>query len=28
MPNLPTSDPQVEGAIWNDNGVLKISAGE
>lgn len=26
--NLPTSDPQVEGALWNDNGVLKISAGE
>ena len=22
---LPTSDPQVEGAIWDDNGVLKIS---
>ena len=28
LPNLPTSDPEVEGAIWNDNGVLKISAGE
>lgn len=27
-PNLPTSDPQVAGALWNDNGVLKISAGE
>lgn len=26
--NLPTSDPGVEGAVWNDNGVLKISAGE
>ena len=26
--DLPTSDPQVEGALWNDNGVLKISAGE
>ena len=25
--NLPTSDPQVEGQLWNDNGVLKISAG-
>lgn len=24
---LPTSDPGVEGALWNDNGVLKISAG-
>lgn len=28
MPDLPTSDPQVEGALWNDNGVLKISAGQ
>ena len=27
MKNLPTSDPQVEGQLWNDNGVLKISAG-
>lgn len=26
--NLPTSDPEVEGALWNDNGTLKISAGE
>ena len=26
--NLPTSDPQVEGTLWNDSGVLKISAGE
>lgn len=26
--NLPTSDPQVTGALWNDNGVLKISAGQ
>ena len=26
--HLPTSDPEVEGAVWNDNGVLKISAGE
>ena len=26
--NLPTSDPGVKGAVWNDNGVLKISAGE
>lgn len=25
---LPTSDPGVAGALWNDNGVLKISAGE
>ena len=24
---LPTSDPGVEGALWNDNGTLKISAG-
>ena len=26
--NLPTSDPGVEGALWNDNGTLKISAGK
>lgn len=25
--NLPTSDPNVEGRIWNDNGTLKVSAG-
>ena len=25
---LPTSDPQVAGQLWNDNGTLKISAGE
>ena len=25
--NLPTSDPNVSGAIWNDNGTLKISNG-
>lgn len=25
--NLPTSNPGVAGALWNDNGVLKISAG-
>lgn len=25
---LPTTDPQVENQLWNDNGVLKISAGE
>lgn len=28
IPNLPTSDPQVAGQLWNDNGVLKVSAGE
>lgn len=27
LPNLPTSDPQIAGRLWNDNGVLKISAG-
>ena len=27
MPSLPTSNPGVEGALWNDNGVLKISSG-
>ena len=25
---LPDSDPQVAGAVWNDNGTLKISAGQ
>lgn len=25
--NLPTSDPSVAGLIWNDSGVVKISAG-
>jgi hypothetical protein len=25
---LPTEDPEVAGALWNDNGTLKISAGE
>lgn len=25
--NLPTTDPHVAGALWNDNGTLKISAG-
>ena len=24
---LPTSDPEVAGALWNDSGALKISAG-
>ena len=27
MPNLPTSDPSLNGQLWNDNGVLKISNG-
>jgi hypothetical protein len=27
MPNLPTSNPAVAGQLWNDSGVLKISAG-
>lgn len=25
--NLPTVDPEVSGALWNDSGVLSISAG-
>lgn len=25
--NIPTSDPSVAGALWNDSGTLKISAG-
>lgn len=27
MPNLPTSDPGVAGRLWNNSGVLTISAG-
>ena len=27
MPNLPTSDPNVAGQLWNDSGTLKVSAG-
>lgn len=27
MGDLPTSDPEEEGYLWNDNGVLKISQG-
>jgi len=27
MPNLPTSDPAVANALWNDSGTLKVSAG-
>lgn len=27
LKNLPTSNPQVAGALWNDNGTLKISSG-
>jgi hypothetical protein len=27
MPGLPTSDPEVEGQLWNDSGSLKVSAG-
>ena len=27
MPNLPTTDPVLGGALWNDSGILKISAG-
>jgi hypothetical protein len=28
MANLPTSDPAVDGQLWNSNGTLKVSAGE
>lgn len=24
---LPTTDPQVAGALWNDSGTVKVSAG-
>ena len=27
LSNLPTSDPTVAGALWNDSGTLKVSAG-
>jgi len=27
MTNLPTSDPLVAGALWNDSGTVKVSAG-
>lgn len=27
LPNLPTSDPQVAGALWSDGGVVTVSAG-
>ena len=27
MTNLPTSDPSVAGQLWNDSGILKVSAG-
>lgn len=27
LPNLPTVDPMVAGALWNDAGTLKVSAG-
>jgi hypothetical protein len=27
MPNLPTADPHIAGALWNDAGTVKVSAG-
>lgn len=27
MPNLPTTNPAVAGALWNDGGTVKVSAG-
>ena len=27
LPSIPTSNPGVAGAVWNDNGTLKISSG-
>jgi len=24
---LPTTDPEIEGALWNDGGVVRVSAG-
>lgn len=26
--DLPTTDPQVAGELWNDSGTVKVSAGE
>lgn len=26
LPNIPTSDPNVNGQVWSDNGVLKVSS--
>ncbi len=27
FPNLPTSDPNIDGALWSDSGTIKISSG-
>ncbi|AZI37073.1 hypothetical protein NT2_01_04680 [Caenibius tardaugens NBRC 16725] len=27
LANLPTADPEVEGALWNNGGVLAVSEG-
>jgi len=27
LPNLPTADPHVAGQVWNNAGVLTVSAG-
>jgi hypothetical protein len=27
LPNLPTADPLVAGQLWNDGGILTVSAG-
>jgi len=27
LPDLPTSDPGVAGALWSDGGIVKVSAG-
>lgn len=27
VPNIPTSDPSIAGAIWSNSGVLTVSAG-
>ena len=27
LTNLPTSDPSIAGAVWNDGGTLKVSSG-
>ena len=27
LPNLPVADPTIAGALWNDGGTVKVSAG-
>jgi len=27
MPNIPTADPEVVGALWSNSGIVTVSAG-